>query len=108
MYEQTKFLQAGASTAPDSSSVRSTVHHLQRGYGDTFYIDEVLVKINGKQHYLWRAVDKDGEVVDVYLQTKRDGAAAKGFSGDCCEIMAANPGGHAAVSYSVIPGLVIC
>lgn len=50
-----------------------------RGYGDTFYIDEVFVKINGKQHYLWRAVDQDGEVVDVYLQTKRDGATAKRF-----------------------------
>jgi putative transposase len=50
-----------------------------RGYGDTFYIDEVFVKINGKQHYLWRAVDQDGEVVDVYLQSKRDGAAAKRF-----------------------------
>jgi len=42
-----------------------------RGYGDTFFIDEVFVKINGKQHYLWRAVDQDGEVVDVYLQAKR-------------------------------------
>ena len=50
-----------------------------RGYGDTFFIDEVFVKINGKQHYLWRAVDQDGEVVDVFLQTKRDGAAAKRF-----------------------------
>ena len=50
-----------------------------RGYGDTFYIDEVFVKINGKQHYLWRAIDQDGEVVDVYLQAKRDGAAAKRF-----------------------------
>ena len=50
-----------------------------RGFGDTFYIDEVFVKINGQQHYLWRAVDQDGEVVDVYLQKKRDGAAAKRF-----------------------------
>ena len=50
-----------------------------RGYSDTFYIDEVFVKINGKQHYLWRAVDQDGEVVDVYLQAKRDGTAAKRF-----------------------------
>ena len=50
-----------------------------RGYGDAFYIDEVFIKINGKQHYLWRAVDQDGEVVDVYLQAKRDGAAAKRF-----------------------------
>ena len=50
-----------------------------RGFGDTFYVDEVFVKINGKQHYLWRAVDQDGEVVDVYPQAKRDGAAAKRF-----------------------------
>jgi putative transposase len=50
-----------------------------RGYGDTFYIDEVFVKISGKQHYLWRAVDQDGEVVDVYLQARRDAAAAKRF-----------------------------
>ena len=50
-----------------------------RGYGDTFFIDEVFVKINGKQHYLWRAVDQDGEVVDVYLQSRREGAAAKRF-----------------------------
>ena len=37
------------------------------------------MKISGKQHYLWRAVDQDGEVVDIYLQAKRDGAAAKRF-----------------------------
>lgn len=50
-----------------------------QGYGDTFYLDEVFVRINGKQQYLWRAVDQDGEVVDVYLQARRDGAAAKRF-----------------------------
>ena len=50
-----------------------------RSYGDTFFVDEVFVKINGKQHYLWRAVDQDGEVVDVYLQTRRDEAAAIRF-----------------------------
>ena len=50
-----------------------------RGYGDTFFIDEVFIKIDGKQHYLWRAVDQDGEVVDVFLQKRRDGAAAKRF-----------------------------
>ena len=50
-----------------------------RGYGDTFFIDEVFVKISGKQRYLWRAVDQDGEVVDVFLQARRDGKAAKRF-----------------------------
>ena len=37
------------------------------------------MEINGKQHYLWKAVDQDGEVVDVFLQAKRDGTAAKRF-----------------------------
>ena len=50
-----------------------------RGYGHTFYTDEVFVRINGKQHYVWRAVDQDEDVVDVYLQARRDGAAAKRF-----------------------------
>ena len=50
-----------------------------QGYGDTFFIDEVFIKINGERHYLWRAVDQDSEVVDVFLQKKRDGAAAKRF-----------------------------
>jgi putative transposase len=50
-----------------------------QGYGDTFFIDEVFVKIDGKQYYLWRAVDQDGEIVDVFLQRRRDGKAAKCF-----------------------------
>ncbi len=50
-----------------------------QGYGDTFFIDEVFVKIQGKQHYLWRAVDQDGEVVDVFLQARRDGRTATRF-----------------------------
>ena len=50
-----------------------------QGYGDTFFIDEVFVKIQGVQHYLWRAVDQDGEVVDVFLQKRRNGKAAKRF-----------------------------
>jgi putative transposase len=37
------------------------------------------IQINGRQNYLWPAVDQDGEVVDVYLQARRDGAAAKRF-----------------------------
>jgi len=50
-----------------------------QGYGDTFFVDDVFVKIQGKQHYLWRAVDQDGDVVDVFLQRRRDGKAAKRF-----------------------------
>jgi len=38
-----------------------------------------LVKVQDRRHYLWRAVDQDGGVVDVYLQKRRDGEAAKRF-----------------------------
>ncbi len=51
--------------------------------GDTFFIDEVFVKIQGQQQYLWRAVDQDGEVVDLLPQARRDGKAAKRFSNAC-------------------------
>ena len=50
-----------------------------QGYGDTFYIDEMFVKIHGQRKYLWRAVDQDGEVTDVFLQSRRDAVAAKRF-----------------------------
>ena len=49
------------------------------GFGDIFHIDEVFVKINGVQHYLWRAVDQDGDVIDVFLQKRRDSKTAKRF-----------------------------
>ena len=50
-----------------------------QGYSGTSFIDEVFVKIQGNQHYLWRAVDQDGEVIDVFLRKRRDGKAAKRF-----------------------------
>jgi len=49
------------------------------GYGDTIYVDEVFVSIGGARRYLWRAIDQDGEIVDIYLTEKRDAAAAKRF-----------------------------
>jgi putative transposase len=50
-----------------------------QGFGDTYFLYEVFVKISGKQHHLWRAVDQDGEVIDVYLQARRAATAAKRF-----------------------------
>jgi len=50
-----------------------------RGYGDTIFMDEVFVRIQSRHRYLWRAVDQDGEVVDVLLQERRDATAAKRF-----------------------------
>lgn len=44
-----------------------------------WHLDEVFVKINGKQHYLWRAVDHDGEVLESYVTKRRDRKAALRF-----------------------------
>jgi putative transposase len=40
--------------------------------GDRWHLDEVFLKINGRIHYLWRAVDQDGEVLDIPVQSNRD------------------------------------
>src|ERR687898_823762 len=45
-----------------------------------WHMDEMFVRIGGKQMYLWRAVDSEGEVLDVLLQAKRDKRAARTLS----------------------------
>src|SRR5438132_744362 len=45
--------------------------------GDRWYLDEVFLKINGRLHYLWRAVDQDGDALDILVQRRRDKKAAK-------------------------------
>jgi putative transposase len=47
--------------------------------GDKWHLDEVFIKINGEQRYLWRAVDQDGNVLDILVQDRRDKAAARRF-----------------------------
>lgn len=44
-----------------------------------WHLDEVFVKINGETHYLWRAVDHEGEVLESYVTRKRDKSAALRF-----------------------------
>src|SRR5271170_8205362 len=45
--------------------------------GDKWHLDEVVINIAGKKHWLWRAVDQDGFVLDVLIQSRRDKKAAK-------------------------------
>ena len=45
--------------------------------GDKWHLDEVVISIAGKKHWLWRAVDQDGFVLDVLVQSRRDKKAAK-------------------------------
>ena len=47
--------------------------------GDKGHLDEVFLNINGVRHYLWRAVDQNGVVIDILVQPKRDGFAAMRF-----------------------------
>ena len=47
--------------------------------GDKWFLDEVFLKINGKTQYLWRAVDQDGNVLDILVQSRRNKAAARKF-----------------------------
>ena len=47
--------------------------------GDIWHIDEVFVTIHGQRQYLWRAVDQDGDVLDILVQRRRNQRAAERF-----------------------------
>ena len=47
--------------------------------GDTWHLDELFVTIQGRQQYLWRAVDEDGDVIDILVQSRRNRRAAVRF-----------------------------
>ena len=47
--------------------------------GDTWYLDELFVTLNGRQQYLWRAVDEDGDLLDILVQSRRNRRAAVRF-----------------------------
>ena len=47
--------------------------------GGKWHLDEVFIKVHGERQYLWRAVDQDGNVLDILVQSRRDAKAAKRF-----------------------------
>jgi len=47
--------------------------------GDTLHLDELFVRIQGRQQYLWRAVNEDGDVIDILVQSQRHRPAAVRF-----------------------------
>jgi len=51
----------------------------QGRFGDIWHVDEVFITIRGERHYLWRAVDQDGDVIDILVTKRRDRRAAKRF-----------------------------
>src|SRR5210317_230769 len=58
---------------------RKRVDQMRSGTHWKWHLDEVFVKINGERHYLWRAVDHEGEVLESYVTKKRDKKAALKF-----------------------------
>ena len=60
--------------------VRATTQRQRQGrLGDSWFLDEVFVTINGERHYLWCAVDQDGDVIDILVQSRRNRRAAERF-----------------------------
>ena len=55
------------------------LRHRRGQLGDTWHLDELFVSINGRLQYLWRAVDQDGDVLDVLVQSRRNRRAAVRF-----------------------------
>jgi len=51
----------------------------RRPLGDRWFLDEVTVSIRGRRRYLWRAVDQDGDVLEILVQKRNDKQAAKRF-----------------------------
>ena len=59
-----------------ASWYKLVIRHAQ---GDIWYLDEVFITVNGKRQYLWRAVDQDGDVIDILMQSRRNRGAALRF-----------------------------
>ncbi len=55
------------------------LRHRRPRCGDKWYMDEVVLTIRGKKHYLWRAMDQDGNVLDILVQSRRNKQAANRF-----------------------------
>ena len=60
--------------------------------GKSWYVDETYLKIGGRWHYLYRAIDREGNLVDTMLSPTRDLAAAKAFFKQAIETVGHKPG----------------
>ena len=81
--------------------------------GDTWFLDEVFVAINGQRQYLWRAVDQDGDLIDLLVQPRRDGRAARRFfrqllksqRQEPCRLVTDKLGSYRVAQRDVMPGV---
>src|SRR5690349_14105097 len=76
--------------------------------GDKWHLDEVVITIAGTKHWLWRAVDQHGVVLDVLVQSRRDAAAASAAGHDhrqARQLSSGEEGSHARGRASSAQGL---
>ena len=82
--------------------------------GDTWHLDELFVTIQGERQYLWRAVDQDGDVIDILVQPRRNRRAAERFfrkllKGQGCEprrLVTDNLRSYGAAHRTVMPSVL--
>jgi putative transposase len=81
--------------------------------GDKWHMDEVFIRIRGKLHYLWRAIDQDGNALDILVQSRRSAKAAKRFFRKLLKslqyvprvIVTDNLSSYAAAKREILPGV---
>lgn len=57
-------------------------HPCRHRVGDRWWVDETYVKVSGRWHYVYRAIDQFGQVIDMYVSPRRDSVAARCSSPD--------------------------
>jgi putative transposase len=89
-YRDVEELMAERGVTVTYETIRAWRERFGRGYakrirarrgrlGDTWHLDEVFIRIGGRLQYLWRAVDQDGSVLDILVQSRRSKKAAARF-----------------------------
>ena len=90
------------------------LRHRRGRMGDIWHLDELIVNIQGRQQYLWRAVDEDGDTIDILVQARRNRRAAARFfrkllTGRCREphhLITDKLRSYAAAHRTVMPSVV--
>ena len=70
---------SGSGAAGSGQAYANELRHRRPRHSDTWHLDEVFLAINGRRHYLWRAVDQDDNVLDILVKSRRNKKAAKKF-----------------------------
>jgi transposase-like protein len=81
-------------------------NHRRGRTGPSWYVDETFLKVTGRLVYLYRASDRDGNLVDVLLSEKRDKAAAQAFFRSACTVPGHIPARVTSDGHDAYPGAI--